>query len=118
MNIENYENLANEVSRNLKEQGLTKGEIATVGYLLLSKNFNSITDEMKFNNNLESLLKKAKNLLVNCKHENAFYYNQYKDDYEGRVYDEIFCPDCKKFWDERCRLGNHMYPKGKLSEHD
>jgi len=64
MNIENYENLSNEVSANLKEQGLTKGEIATVGYLLLSKNFNSIIDEMKFNNNLKSLLKKAENLLA------------------------------------------------------
>lgn len=92
MNIENYENLSNEVSRNLKEQGLTKGEIATVGYLLLSKNFNSITDETKLNNNLESLLKKAKNLLVNCKHENAFYYNQYKDDYQLLIFYLKYCP--------------------------
>lgn len=68
MNIENYENLSNEVSANLKEQGLTKGEIATVGYLLLSKYYNSIIDEMKFNNNLESLLKKAENLLAECEH--------------------------------------------------
>lgn len=64
MNIENYENLSNEVSANLKEQGLTKGEIAAVGYLLLSKYYNSITDEKEFSNKLESLLKKAENLLM------------------------------------------------------
>lgn len=66
MNIENYENLSNEVSANLKEQGLTKGEIATVGYLLLSKYYNSIVDEKEFSNKVESLLKKAENLLAEC----------------------------------------------------
>ena len=115
MNIENYENLANEMSRNLREQGLIKGEIATVGYLFLSKYYNSIIDEMKLNNNLESLLKKAENLLVECEHENAFYYNQCKDDYEGRVYKVIFCPDCKNPGKKDVDQEN---PKGKLSEHD
>ena len=48
---------------------LTKGEIATVGYLLLSKYYNSIVDEKEFSNKVESLLKKAENLLAECEHD-------------------------------------------------
>jgi len=66
MKVENYENLSNEVSASLKKQGLTKGEIATVGYLLLSKYYNSIVDEKEFINKVESLLKKAEDLLAEC----------------------------------------------------
>lgn len=69
MKVENYENLSNEVSANLKEQGLTKGEIATVGYLLLSKYYNSIIDEKEFSNKVESLLKKAEDLLAECEQD-------------------------------------------------
>lgn len=49
-----------------------------------------------------------------CKHNRAFYYNQ-KHDYEMRVWDMIYCPDCKSLWEERCIESNmHRYPKGNL----
>ena len=52
----------------------------------------------------------------NCKHKNAFFYNQDKDDFEGKTYDLVYCPDCKSFWEERSRLGKHTYPKKSFSE--
>jgi hypothetical protein len=57
-------------------------------------------------NYIESNIAQLKSL---CKHENAYWYSQYRDDYEGRLYDNIICPDCDEKWDERCVQGNHKY---------
>lgn len=48
----------------------------------------------------------------NCKHEEAFYYAQENDDFEGRLYDLVYCPTCKSYWEERSYLDRHEYPKG------
>lgn len=55
---------------------------------------------------LERELEKLK---IECNHENAYYYDQYTDSYEGRTYDEIKCPDCNKQWEERCICGRHEH---------
>ena len=46
---------------------------------------------------------------MNCKHDNAYWYSQEKDDYEMRTYDLCFCPDCEEFFEERVFCGRHFH---------
>lgn len=72
------------------------------------KEMNKIKDSHHEFVRLESELELLKH---KCDHENAYWTgNQTSDDYEGRVYDEIFCPDCGLVKEERCYCGNHKYP--------
>ena len=48
-----------------------------------------------------------------CKHENAELISTYTDDYEGRTYGIIRCPECGKQWEERIYMGKCDYPKSK-----
>lgn len=42
-------------------------------------------------------------LQFNCKHENAYWFDQEHDEYDGdRIYDVIECPDCGMIWEEKC----------------
>ena len=75
--------------------------------------YNEIREEMRKHQNsyyeylrLEGMLNSLKN---KCKHENAYWHSQNTDSYEGRIYDEIICPDCQNQWEERCICGNHKY---------
>ena len=44
-----------------------------------------------------------------CKHKNAYVYEQTYDVYEGRRYDECYCPDCQTYFDNRVFQGKHNY---------
>lgn len=58
---------------------------------------------------LESKLELLKR---DCKHESAYWTGrQTSDDFEGRYYDVILCPDCLKTWEERCYCGKHEYAR-------
>lgn len=54
----------------------------------------------------EKVDKLTKKYRSECKHENAYWYEQ---SYEGRTYDMIFCPECGKAWEERIYAGRHEY---------
>lgn len=60
----------------------------------------------------KSLEFKLESLKYECNHENAYWTGrQSSDDFEGRIYDIILCPDCMKSWEERSYCGKHEYPR-------
>lgn len=48
---------------------------------------------------------------MNCNHKNAYVIDKSYDTYEGRKYDECFCPNCMTYFDSRVIMGKHKYPK-------
>jgi len=60
---EGYKDLTNKIESKLKEDGLLKGEIAIIGYLLLSQNIEYIQKEIEINKGLISLIRKAEDLI-------------------------------------------------------
>ena len=69
----------------------------------------------KINNNLSRVQKEFQN---RCVHENATVLSTYSDDYEGRTYCKIKCPDCEKEWEDRVYCGKLPYKKDKNFERD
>ncbi len=53
---------------------------------------------------------------MECKHINAFRYSSNKDDYEGRLYDENYCPECGEFFETRVYVGKHEYPENSFTK--
>lgn len=49
---------------------------------------------------------------MNCECKNAYYTGMDTDEYEGRTYIDLVCPDCHKTWSERHR-GKTRYPSYK-----
>lgn len=64
-----------------------------------------------------SLESQLESLKYECKHENAYWTGRQScDDFEGRTYDIILCPDCMKSWEERCYCGKHEYPRPMIGK--